>query len=158
LRKIKYDKIIKKAIPVIFNLNSLAMNKLYHSISEVSSLIGEEQHILRYWEKEFEHLKPKKNRGGNRIYSDKDLQIIKLIKKFLRDDKLSLKGAKEQLARYITGQSDDNLFKFAQKSNGTYTEFYDKEKSEKSKNKISLEKSELVDIYNILKDVSAMLK
>ena len=77
------------------------MQKLYYSISEVSEIVDEEQHILRYWEKEFDSLKPKKNRGGNRIYSMKDLALIKAIKKLLRDDKLSLKGAKEQLNRLI---------------------------------------------------------
>lgn len=77
------------------------MQKLYYSISEISEMIDEEQHILRYWEKEFDQLKPKKNRGGNRIYSEKDLFIIKTIKKLIRQDKLSLKGAKEQLASIV---------------------------------------------------------
>jgi DNA-binding transcriptional MerR regulator len=75
------------------------MQKLYYSISEVSELVSEEQHILRYWEKEFDILKPRKNRGGNRIYSERDLQIIKAIKKYIRIDKLSLKGAKEQIIK-----------------------------------------------------------
>lgn len=77
------------------------MKRLYYSIREVCDLVSEEQHTLRYWEKEFEELKPKKNRGGNRIYSTRDLLVIKLIKKMLRDDKLSLKGAKEQLHRFL---------------------------------------------------------
>ncbi len=77
------------------------MQKLYYSISEVSDIIDEEQHILRYWEKEFPQLKPKKNRGGNRIYSEKDLNIIKFIKKMLRVEKLSLTGAREKLEKAI---------------------------------------------------------
>lgn len=88
------------------------MQKLYYSISEISELIDEEQHILRYWEKEFEQFKPKKNRSGNRIYSEKDLNIAKIIKMLLRDEKLSLKGAKEKLKFIINKQNepDDNLF------------------------------------------------
>jgi DNA-binding transcriptional MerR regulator len=88
------------------------MQKLYYSISELSELIDEEQHILRYWEKEFEQFKPKKNRSGNRIYSEKDLNIAKIIKMLLRDEKLSLKGAKEKLKFIINKQNepDDNLF------------------------------------------------
>ncbi len=78
------------------------MKKLYYSISEISSLIDEEQHILRYWEKEFDSLKPRKNRAGNRVYSEKDYQTVKLIKKILREDKLSLKGAKEKLSLLLT--------------------------------------------------------
>ena len=77
------------------------MQKLYYSISEISKLIDEEQHILRYWEKEFEHLKPRKNRAGNRIYSDRDFSLIKFIKKLLRDDKLALKDAKEEINKAI---------------------------------------------------------
>jgi DNA-binding transcriptional MerR regulator len=77
------------------------VQKLYYSISEVSDIIDEEQHILRYWEKEFPQLKPKKNRGGNRIYSEKDLNIIKFIKKMLRVEKLSLTGAREKLEKAI---------------------------------------------------------
>ena len=77
------------------------MKKLYYSISEVCQIIDEEQHILRYWEKEFAGLRPKKNRGGNRIYSDKDLDIVKVIKILIREEMLSLKGAKEQLKRIL---------------------------------------------------------
>jgi DNA-binding transcriptional MerR regulator len=76
------------------------MQKLYYSISEVSKIVDEEQHILRYWEKEFEVINPKKNRAGNRVYSERDITIIKTVKKLLREDKLSLRGAKEQLYKF----------------------------------------------------------
>lgn len=106
------------------------MQKLYYSISEVSELIDEEQHILRYWEKEFEQLKPKKNRGGNRIYSDKDIFILKTIKKLLREDKLSLKGAKEQLNKMNLSNLDehyslnfDNLLDYSEIVNKNKTDY-----------------------------------
>jgi DNA-binding transcriptional MerR regulator len=73
------------------------MEKLYYSISEVSKIVDEEQHILRYWEKEFGAIKPRKNRAGNRVYSTRDLAIIKIVKDLLRVEKLSLKGAKEKI-------------------------------------------------------------
>lgn len=73
------------------------MQKLYFSISEISELIGETSNVLRYWEKEFPILKPKKNRKGNRTYSPKDLTILKSIKKLLRDDMLSIKDARARL-------------------------------------------------------------
>ncbi|MCX7880590.1 MAG: MerR family transcriptional regulator [Ignavibacteria bacterium] len=73
------------------------MRKLYYSISEVAEIVGEQQHILRYWEKEFPLLKPKKNRAGNRIYSDKDLEIVKAIKTMLREQKLSVRGTLDEL-------------------------------------------------------------
>lgn len=71
------------------------MTKLYYSIKETSDLVDEEQHILRYWEKEFTILKPKKNKAGNRTYTHKDLQIILKIKSMIREEHLSLKEAKE---------------------------------------------------------------
>lgn len=86
------------------------MQKLYYSISEVSKLIDEEQHILRYWEKEFDNLKPRKNRAGNRVYSERDLITLKYIKKLIRDDKLSLKGAKEQLQKFLENDYSDATF------------------------------------------------
>ncbi|MGB9772187.1 MAG: MerR family transcriptional regulator [Candidatus Kapaibacteriota bacterium] len=75
------------------------MQKLYYTISEVSKIVGEPQYVLRYWEKEFPLLKPKKNRAGNRIYSDKDIEIVRTIKTMLREQKLSSKGALEELNR-----------------------------------------------------------
>lgn len=75
------------------------MQKLYYSIGEVSKITGEPQYVLRYWEKEFPILKPRKNRAGNRIYSEKDLEIVLAIKSLLREQKLSTKGALEELYR-----------------------------------------------------------
>ena len=76
------------------------MQKLYYSISEVAKAVDEEQHILRYWEKQFDLIKPRKNRAGNRVYSERDFNIIKTIKKLIRDEKLSLSGTKERLLTY----------------------------------------------------------
>lgn len=85
------------------------MQKLYYSIKEVCDIIDEEQHILRYWEKEFSSLKPKKNRAGNRIYSEKDIEMLKRIKVLLRDDKLSVKQAKEQLHIFIFSELNNEI-------------------------------------------------
>jgi DNA-binding transcriptional MerR regulator len=87
------------------------MQKLYYSISEICSLIGEEAHVLRYWEKEFGRLKPKKNRAGNRVYSAKDLEMLKKIRQYLREDKLSLKGAREKLDNFVDGESAPTVVK-----------------------------------------------
>jgi len=75
------------------------MNKLYYSIREVSQIVGEPQYVLRYWEKEFPLLKPRKNRAGNRIYSEKDIEIVRTIKTLIREQKLSLKGATLELEK-----------------------------------------------------------
>lgn len=63
---------------------NFSLRKLYYSISEVSKISDLEQYVLRYWETEFEHLKPAKNLAGNRIYTNKDIKLILYIKKLLR--------------------------------------------------------------------------
>lgn len=77
-----------------------AIERLYHSITEVSKLLGEEQHVLRYWEREFSQLKPQKNRAGNRVYTAKDLVILKVIRKLLREERYTVAGAKEYLRQH----------------------------------------------------------
>jgi DNA-binding transcriptional MerR regulator len=81
-------------------MSDLSIKKLYYSISEVSKLTGIEQYILRYWETEFEQLKPQKNRAGNRIYTNKDIQLILYIKNLLRERKYTIEGAKKILENY----------------------------------------------------------
>ncbi len=72
--------------------------KLYYSISEVAKITSLEQFVLRYWEKEFPTLKPKKNRGGNRIYTDKDIETINQIKFLRTKEKLTIEGARKKLS------------------------------------------------------------
>jgi DNA-binding transcriptional MerR regulator len=78
-------------------LHDFSIPKLYRSISEVSSITGIEQYVLRYWETEFEELAPQKNRAGNRVYSDKDISVIQHIKELLRDRRFTIEGAKKIL-------------------------------------------------------------
>ncbi|MFA7288822.1 MAG: MerR family transcriptional regulator [Melioribacteraceae bacterium] len=78
-------------------MKDFGLKKLYYSISEVSKLSGLEQYILRYWETEFDQLKPGKNRAGNRIYTNKDIKLIIYIKKLLREEKYTIEGAKKIL-------------------------------------------------------------
>lgn len=71
--------------------------KMYYSISEVCAMTGIGQHVLRYWEKEFSLLHPKKNSGGKRAYKEKDIESIVKIKRMLDEEKYTLQGAKEKL-------------------------------------------------------------
>lgn len=77
-----------------------AIQKLYYSITEISQMIGEEQHVLRYWEREFPQLRPQKNRAGNRVYTQRDLAILKVIKRLLRQERYTVAGAKEYLRQH----------------------------------------------------------
>ena len=81
-------------------MKSLGIKKLYYSISEVSKIADLEQYVLRYWESEFDHLKPAKNRAGNRIYTNRDIKLILHIKKLLRDERYTIEGAKQVLKNY----------------------------------------------------------
>ena len=81
-------------------MKDLSIKKLYYSISEVSKITEIEQYVLRYWETEFEQLKPQKNRAGNRIYTNKDIQLILYIKELLREKKYTIEGAKKILEEY----------------------------------------------------------
>lgn len=85
-------------------MKDLSIKKLYYSISEVSKIADIEQYVLRYWETEFELLKPQKNRAGNRIYTNKDIQLIMHIKELLREKKYTIEGAKKILEDYTHGK------------------------------------------------------
>lgn len=81
-------------------MKSLGIKKLYYSISEVSKITDLEQYVLRYWESEFDQLKPAKNRAGNRIYTNREIKLILYIKKLLRDERYTIEGAKQVLKTY----------------------------------------------------------
>ena len=72
-------------------------SKLYYSISEVAEATGIKPYVLRFWEKEFGLLKPKKNRAGNRSYQQKDIDLINQIKHLLYDEGYAIEGAKSKL-------------------------------------------------------------
>ncbi|RMF63215.1 MAG: MerR family transcriptional regulator [Calditrichaeota bacterium] len=78
-------------------MKDLGIKKLYYSISEVSKMTSLKPYVLRYWETEFSELRPSKNRAGNRIYRNHDIQLIFLIKKLLYEEKYTIEGAKQKL-------------------------------------------------------------
>lgn len=94
-------------------MKDLSIKKLYYSISEVSKITDVEQYVLRYWETEFEQLSPQKNRAGNRIYTNKDINLIMHIKNLLRDKKYTIEGARNILnngqIEVITDESDEEI-------------------------------------------------
>ena len=80
-------------------MKDLEMKKLYYSISEVSRMVDLEPYVLRYWEREFPQLQPQKNRAGNRIYTDRDIEVIRLIKRLTREDRYTNSGARQVLSQ-----------------------------------------------------------
>lgn len=71
--------------------------KLYYSISEVSTMFDLNASTLRFWEKEFEVLNPTKNKKGNRMFTKKDIDYIATIVDLVKHQGFTIQGAKEQL-------------------------------------------------------------
>lgn len=73
------------------------MKKLYYSIGEVSDITEVEAHVLRYWETVFDELSPKKNKAGNRIYKEEDIETVLKLKELIQEKKYSTEGAQQIL-------------------------------------------------------------
>lgn len=71
--------------------------KLYYSIGEVAKMLDVNTSLIRFWEKEFDILKPHKNKKGNRLFTLKDLDNIKKIYELVKVKGLTLQGAKKAL-------------------------------------------------------------
>ena len=77
--------------------DDILFGKQYYSMCEVSGWFHVNQSLLRYWENEFDILKPRKNRKGNRLFRPEDIKNLQLIYHLLRQQKLSIEGAKQYL-------------------------------------------------------------
>lgn len=73
------------------------MKKLYYSISEVADLLGLTASKLRFWEKEFRQLRPRRNEGSTRFYTKEDIELIKQIQFLVDDQNLTLEGVRQKL-------------------------------------------------------------
>ena len=84
------------------------ITKRYYSISEVSERYNVSQSLIRYWEKEFDNLRPTKNSKGDRRFTEKNLVQFKLIYHLLKEKGFTIKGAKQEIkenrAKYILQQ------------------------------------------------------
>lgn len=69
--------------------------KLYYSISEVSDMFEVNASTIRFWEKEFDILKPTKNKKGNRLFTQKDIENLRLIVHYVKEKGYTLSGAKD---------------------------------------------------------------
>ncbi len=78
-------------------MTSDTAEKLYYRIGEVEEMTGVPAYVLRYWESEFKLLRPKKNPAGQRVYRQRDLELVRRIKTLLYDERLTLEGAKKRL-------------------------------------------------------------
>lgn len=75
----------------------MELNKLYYTIGEVAKMFKVNVSLIRYWENEFNILKPKKNKKGNRLFTPKDIDNLHLIYHLVKEKRLTLEGAKIKL-------------------------------------------------------------
>ncbi|MCF8276512.1 MAG: MerR family transcriptional regulator [Flavobacteriales bacterium] len=73
------------------------ITKLYYSIGEVAKMFDVNASLVRFWEKEFDILKPKKNAKGNRLFTQKDVDNLKIIFHLVKERGFTLDGAKKKL-------------------------------------------------------------
>jgi DNA-binding transcriptional MerR regulator len=71
--------------------------RLYYKIGDACKTLGIQPYVLRYWETEFPALSPAKSRSGQRVYSEKELEIIRRIKQLLYEEGYTIAGAKKKL-------------------------------------------------------------
>ena len=84
------------------------VEKLYYSIGEVADMLEVPISTVRFWENEFEILKPMKNKKGNRLFTPQDIKNLRIIHRLLKEDGMTLSGAKKKLS----GKWDETDHKF----------------------------------------------
>jgi DNA-binding transcriptional MerR regulator len=96
------------------------ISKLYYTMGEVSAMFDVNPSLIRFYEKEFEVLQPKKNKKGNRLFTPEDIENFKIIFHLIKDKGYTLNGAKDHLAQNMHDVKDsqrviaslENLKKF----------------------------------------------
>ena len=81
--------------------------KLFYKIGEVAEIFKVNVSLIRFWEKEFDILKPKKNKKGNRIFTKKDLDNLTIIYHLVKERGFTLEGAKQKLKENKTDTIDN---------------------------------------------------
>jgi DNA-binding transcriptional MerR regulator len=74
------------------------VEKLYYPIGEVAEMLGEPVSTIRFWENEFDVLKPMKNKKGNRLFTPSDIKNLKIIYHLLKDEGMTISGEKKRLS------------------------------------------------------------
>lgn len=86
-----------EALPHLMDLEQLTPTKRYYSISEVSRIFGLSVAKLRFWEENFPSLKIQRNRSGERVFQQKDLEHLRLIYELVEERRFTLEGARNYI-------------------------------------------------------------
>jgi len=73
-------------------------DKLYYKIGEVALMAGVKTSVLRFWETEFEFLRPEKSSKGQRLYSKSEIELIMQVRRLLYDEKFTIEGVKKRIS------------------------------------------------------------
>lgn len=73
------------------------IEKHFYSISEVAEMFGVNTSLIRFWENEFENIKPFKNKKGNRMFTMDVIEEVKLVHHLVKERGMTLKGAKQKI-------------------------------------------------------------
>jgi len=84
-------------------------DKLFYTITEVAEMFKVSASLIRFWEKEFEALKPRKSNKGNRLYTKKDIESLRVIYHLVKEKGFTLQGAKEKLKEKPVEAQNKNL-------------------------------------------------
>ena len=78
--------------------NDIKKKKLFYSIGEVAEMLGEQTSAVRYWEKEFDIIKPQKNKKGNRLFTAEDVENLKMIHYLLKEKGMTIAGVRKKMS------------------------------------------------------------
>ncbi|MFN8863058.1 MAG: MerR family transcriptional regulator, partial [Flavobacteriales bacterium] len=81
----------------------------YYSIGEVADMFEVNSSLIRFWEKEFPQLQPRKNNRGNRVYNKKDIELFRKIHHLVKEKGYTLEGAKNALRKRQVLDSNETL-------------------------------------------------
>jgi DNA-binding transcriptional MerR regulator len=84
-------------------------DKLFYTITEVAGMFNVNASLIRFWEKEFEVLKPRKSNKGNRLYTKKDIENLRVIYHLVKEKGFTLQGAKEKIKEKPVESYNKNL-------------------------------------------------
>ncbi len=96
--------------------------KLYYSIGEVAAMFGVNESLLRFWEKEFPQLSPKKAGRGIRQYRKEDIEVVKLIYHLVKERGMTLNGAKQRMT--IRKEDTERRFEIMERLKKVRAELY----------------------------------
>lgn len=75
------------------------LSKKFYRIGDVAELLQLPQSTIRFWEKEFSELRPRRNAGGTRLYTPSDIEQLRIIRFLIKEKGLTIEGAREHLRR-----------------------------------------------------------